>query len=234
MKLAIMQPYFFPYLGYFQLLNAVDEFILIDVVQYIRHGWINRNRILKPNTGHQYIIAPLAKHHQSSLINEIEVIEGNLWKHRILGQIDHYKKKAPHFTAVKSLLESCFAIEQRSITELNAAYLRKVGEYIGIETPVKIASHLNLDYSEVQEKDDWALTISQQVKATAYINPIGGRALFNNCKFEKNNISLHFLKSRDIEPAKGFHTVSNLSIIDVMLFNSPDEIKGLLKEYDLT
>ena len=103
MKVAIMQPYFFPYIGYFQLIHAVDTFILFDDVQYIRHGWINRNRILKPVFGHQYIIAPLAKHQQKSLIKEISVIEGVAWKVKILLQIEHYKKKAPFLNSERLL-----------------------------------------------------------------------------------------------------------------------------------
>src|ERR1700761_8598999 len=104
MKLAIMQPYFFPYLGYFQLIHHADRFILFDDVQYIRHGWINRNRILKPAEGHQFIIAPLADHGRDALIKEVYVKDGYDWKEKILRQVEHYKKRAPYYNDVAGLL----------------------------------------------------------------------------------------------------------------------------------
>ena len=94
MIVAIMQPYFFPYIGYFQLINSVDRFILFDDVQYIRHGWVNRNRILKPEEGWQYIIAPLQKHRQTELIRDIKLKEGDDWKKKILRQLEQ-SVKAP-------------------------------------------------------------------------------------------------------------------------------------------
>src|ERR1044072_2323572 len=118
MMVAIMQPYFFPYIGYFQLINAVDRFILGDGVQYIKEGWINRNRVLKSGTdGNQYIIVPLVKHHHNVLINCIKAIDTPLWKEKILRQLEHYKK-APYFNRVFTLLCECFESTETNIARL--------------------------------------------------------------------------------------------------------------------
>ena len=233
MKVAIMQPYFFPYIGYFQLIHAVDTFILFDDVQYIRHGWINRNRILKPELGHQYIIAPLAKHQQKSLIKEISVLEGVAWKEKILRQIEHYKKKAPFYNQVKNLLEDCFDFNEQTITAINAHYLKKVCSYIDIDTPLQISSGLKLDYDAVREKGDWALEISSQMKAEEYINPIGGEELFDKEGFIERQIKLSFLQTISIQYDQGRLFETNLSIIDVMMFNSPDQIRSMLNDFEL-
>ena len=97
MKLGIMQPYFFPYIGYFSLIKHTDDFILLDTVQFIRHGWIERNRILKPSDGWQYIMVPLKKHSRETLIKNIEINNEQQWKEKILAQLQHYKKQAPYF-----------------------------------------------------------------------------------------------------------------------------------------
>ena len=108
MKVGIMQPYFFPYSGYFSLIKATETFILLDEVQFIRHGWIERNRILKPNEGWQYIHCPIEKHSRETRIRDIEIRNQENWKNKILAQLIHYKKKAPYYNEVISLLETIF------------------------------------------------------------------------------------------------------------------------------
>jgi hypothetical protein len=93
MKIAIMQPYFFPYIGYWQLIHAVDRFVLFDDAQYIRHGWVNRNRILKPGGGWQYILVPLKKHALTESIKNVQVNPDGKWHELIVRQLAHYKKK---------------------------------------------------------------------------------------------------------------------------------------------
>ena len=93
MKIGIMQPYFFPYLGYISLIKHTDEFLLFDPVQFIRHGWIERNRILKPGAGWQYISVPLKKHEQTALIQDVQIDNSQNWREKILAQLGHYKKK---------------------------------------------------------------------------------------------------------------------------------------------
>jgi WbqC-like protein family len=104
MKLALMQPYFFPYIGYFELIYRVDQWIVFDIAQYIKLGWVNRNRILHPVNGWQYIIVPCRKHNYQVAINDIQIVEDNRWRSKIFGQIQHYSKKAPFFKPVTNIV----------------------------------------------------------------------------------------------------------------------------------
>ena len=109
MKLAIMQPYLFPYLGYWQLIHEADKFILFDDAQYMRHGWVNRNRILKPRDGWQYIIIPLEKHGAKEKISNVMVQSGGNWKRQIIAQLQHYKKRARYFNETITFLNLIFS-----------------------------------------------------------------------------------------------------------------------------
>lgn len=235
MTIGIMQPYFFPYLGYFQLINTVDRFILFDDVQYIRHGWINRNRILKPVEGNQYILAPLSDHNRDTEIKDIVVKPGYEWKEKILRQIEHYKKKSPFFKPVQELLVSCFENEQTSIAALNGHYLSAVCSYIGIDFKIEISSDMNFDYSNVHDAGEWALRISEQLGASQYINPPGGMALFDKNKFDNSNVKLSFIHPQLREYSQRRSTFEmGMSIIDVLMFNSPETVMEMLNEYTLS
>lgn len=233
MKLAIMQPYFFPYIGYFQLISAVDLFIVADEVQYIKKGWINRNRILKQTDGWQYITAPVQKHHHKDLIKNVLITADDAWRNKILKQVGLYEK-APYFNAVFSLLQQCLLTSQRSIALFNAALLQHVAQYIGMHFKIAIQSNLALDYSEVYNKEDRPIQMCRQIGATTYINPCGGTALYEKEKFNEKGINLTFLKPH-IEPynqQRNFFE-PHLSIIDVMMFHAPEEIKKMLGQYTL-
>jgi hypothetical protein len=234
MKIAIMQPYFFPYIGYFQLIKASDRFILFDDVQYIRHGWINRNRVLKPAGGWQYITLPLAAHSRNTLIKDIQAANVTINTGTILRQLQHYKKTAPYYKTVLALLGDCFAGAGNNIAEMNGRCLKAVCDYIGLTFNMERSSLLPFDYSRVQHAGDWALHMSEQLQATEYINPAGGRELFNPAAFEQSNIRLRFLqpgitaysqRREQFEPG--------LSIIDVLMFNGPAQVNNLLNEYEL-
>ena len=234
MKVAIMQPYFFPYIGYFQLIQAADRFILFDDVQYIRHGWINRNRMLKPGKGFQYVIMPLAQHTRETLIKDIHPADAGKNKDKILRQIEHYKKTAPCYKTVRAFLGDCFATDQNTIAEMNGFYLKMVCDFIGIDFKIEISSQMNFDYLQVQHAGEWALRMCEQLQATEYINPAGGMELFDNDKFEMSNIGLQFLQPElKAYNQQREHFESGLSIIDVMMFNEPAEIKNLINDYQL-
>ncbi|AXY75556.1 glycine transferase [Paraflavitalea soli] len=235
MKIAIMQPYFFPYIGQFQLINAVDRFILCDDVQYIRHGWINRNRILKQGEGYQYVIVPVSKHRSQEPIRHIKAVEGGDWKKTILRQIEYYRKKAPYYNAVRQLLCHCLSIEETNITRLNGHCMQAVCAYIGIPFNIEVSSELGLDYSGVFDTGDWALKICGQLGASAYYNPPGGMVLYDKQRFAQSNIHLHFVKPRlrEYDQCNNNSFLPGLSIIDVMMFNHPAEIIDMLNEYDL-
>lgn len=235
MKVAIMQPYFFPYIGYWQLIHAADCFILLDDVQYIRHGWINRNRILKPSEGWQYMIVPLEKHTMTAAIRDVRTRENENWRQRILGQIDHYRKKARHFVPVRDLvLAALFDTDDNRIAQVNLAIVRRLCRELGLEREILLSSEMKFDYRDVGDAGEWALRITQQMGAAQYINPVDGAALFDPEKFLANNAKIQFLQCRSIVyPQRRDVFEPALSIIDVLMFNGLEGTCRLLEEYDI-
>jgi hypothetical protein len=235
MKLAIMQPYFLPYLGYFSLIKHTDEFILFDTVQFIRHGWIERNRILKPSNGWQYIMVPLKKHSRETLIKDIEINNDQQWKEKILAQLQHYKKQAPYFSNVIDILNEIFSKEYATIVDLNLASLKTVCYYLGINTPIQVFSLMNIDIEPANAPDEWALNICKALgNVDEYWNPPGGQSFFDKKKYESAGINLKFHSAilTDYDQKRNVFE-PGLSIIDVMMFNSVDEINKMLDNYEL-
>lgn len=228
-----MQPYFFPYLGYFDLIQRVDEWIVFDTPQYMRHQWVNRNRVLHPSSGWQYINVPLKKHHQQTQINRVEIDMNSDWRERILRQLQHYKKYAPYYNEVILFLEECFSEASPNLSETNTITLKKTCQRLGIITPFRVFSQMNLTLEgQVQEPGDWALKISLAVGASEYINPSGGAALFDETRFATHNIKLTIQSFTNLVYAcKPYPFEPALSIIDVMMWNSCAEIKQYLDPF---
>ncbi len=162
MKLAIMQPYFFPYLGYFDLLNSVDLFVVYDTVQFIKQGWLGRNRILHPSrTGWQYIYVPLnrASFHSSyrTPILHIRVASDRPWKQHILGQLAHYRKYAPYAAEAIAFVDSCLATEESSISRLNTAILKRCAELLGIDFRYQFCSDLDVVLDPTRSAEERSL-----------------------------------------------------------------------------
>jgi hypothetical protein len=233
MKLAIMQPYFFPYLGYFGLIKHTDHFILFDTPQYIRHGWIERNRILKQNGEPLYIKVPLKKHARDTAINKIIVNNSENWKEKIFAQLVPYKR-APYYRAAILLLKEIFDFNSESIVEINSRSLKMTCKYLGISTPVTTWSDMGLAINSANAADEWALNICKAMGANTYYNPIGGVSFFDKSKYEKNGIEIKFM---EIQPTR-YNQLSKefipfLSIIDVIMYNSPGDINEMLDSYEL-
>jgi hypothetical protein len=235
MKLAIMQPYFFPYLGYLSLIKHTEMFILFDSVQFIRHGWIERNRILKPNDGWQYIKVPLQKYSRDTLIKDIKINNTTKWGEKNLAQIQHYKKTAPFYLETIELLQSIFNNKYDDIVNLNMNALVAVLKYLQIDRPIKVYSKMNISIDKVKAPDEWALNICKAlVNIDEYWNPIGGRNFFDRKKYSQANINLKF-HTVNISKYKQKSNIftPNLSIIDVMMFNSKEVINKMLDNYEL-
>jgi len=233
MRLAIMQPYFLPYLGYLALIKHSDFFVIFDTPQFIRHGWIERNRILKPSEGWQYIKVPLEKHSSRTAIKDVKIKNTFDWQRKMFAQLDHYKKKAKYYSQVKELLGEVFSFKTDSIVKLDAFALEKIFEYLGINFNYSIFSEMNLKIEEPRAPDEWALNISKAMGANEYINLPGGENFFDRNKYEKEGIKLNFLKLNLPEynqKRKPFEP--GLSIIDVMIFNSPETIRDMLNEVE--
>jgi hypothetical protein len=234
MKLGIMQPYFFPYIGYWQLIHATDTFVLFDDVQYIRHGWINRNRIINPAGGWQYIQVPVAKHEHTELIRNITARASEDWRVKLLGQLDHYKRRAPYYRETVEIVRNILAnLDDLRICRINLAILRGICSALGVDRKILISSECGFEYSEVTDAGEWALRISEQLSAAVYINPISGAELFDPAKFAASGIALSFLQPDDIVYSRRGAFEPWLSIIDVLMFNGIEGTKTLLSRYSL-
>lgn len=232
---GIMQPYFFPYLGYISLIKHTDIFILFDTVQYIRHGWIERNRILKQNEGWLYIKVPLIKSGRDTLIKDIQINNLENWKSKILSQLQIYKKIAPYYSEVIKLVNEVFQDDFYDIVHLNKKTLENICNYLGIDRKLEIYSEMNLKIEPVNEPDEWALNICKALgNVNEYWNPPGGMSFINRSKYENSGIGLKFQKVA-LSPYNQKRTVfeAGLSIIDVIMFNSVEETNLMLDNYTL-
>ena len=226
-----MQPYIFPYLGYFQLINAVDRFIVYDDVNFINKGWINRNSILVDNKSFTFTI-PLIEASQNRPINEIELVEGDKWRDKLLRTIEHSYKKSPNFSDAYSLITGVIKSDITYISQLAILSLKTVCNYLNILTKFIDSSGI---YENRHLKGQMRiLSICEKEAASQYINPIGGLELYSRELFEMERIKLNFLKSNDIFYKQyDSEFVPNLSIIDVLMFNSRDAIRKKLDLFEL-
>lgn len=229
-----MQPYFFPYIGYYSLIKHTDQFILFDTVQFIRHGWIERNRVLKPTEGWQYIAVPLEKKSLTTPIKETKIRNLEDWRDKINRQLEHYKKRAPHYRAAIEVINAAINIDTDSIVVLNANILTKTCEYIGIPLKLRIFSEMGLDVGDGHGAGEWALYISKAISASEYINPIGGRDIFQADQFRAAGITLSFIENNLPQYSQKRPTFEpGLSIVDVMMFNDVPQIIQLIDDINL-
>lgn len=231
MKLGIMQPYFFPYIGYWQLLNAVDKYVIYDDVNFIKGGWINRNRILMNGEAKMFNVQ-MQGASPNKLINEIEVSTNVSGQKKLLRSIENNYRKAPYFEEVYNLLEEIIMNDEENLAKYLENSISKVCEFLDIKTELIISSTIEKDNS--LRAQDKVIHICKTLGATEYYNAIGGQELYSKEEFKNNNIELKFLKTNDIEYKQfkdGF--IANLSIVDVLMFNSKEEIKSMLDNYEV-
>ncbi len=225
-----MQPYFFPYLGYWQLINAVDSYVIFDDVNYIKRGWINRNKILY-NDEPKHINIYLKGISQNKLINEIEIGDKNKNDNNLIIIRDAYRK-APYFDKLYPILERINNCNAANVARYNGYAIETICKYLDIQTELIYSSDLNNDKSLRGEEK--IIDICQLLGADVYINAIGGKELYHKENFEKKGLELRFLQMKDISYMQfGEQFVPGLSIIDVLMFNSVDEVKRLLREYTI-
>ncbi|WP_332648199.1 WbqC family protein [Lysinibacillus sp. 54212] len=233
MKVALMQPYFFPYIGYFQLIHAVNEFIIFDNAQYIRRGWMNRNRILNGHKESIYINVPVQKAPRETKIKDIVINNELDWKANLFQQINYYRK-APNYAFVSDFLDECLYKNTSSLSQFNAILLKKVCNLLEIDTKITILSEKLPMISVANAADEWGVEVCKALNATTYINAIGGIEFYNQQKYLENNIEIQFIKPV-LKPYKQFNQIfiPGLSIIDVMMFNHTQEIKEMLEIHEL-
>jgi hypothetical protein len=221
-----MQPYFFPYLGHFSLIASVDEWIVFDVTQYTPKTWMNRNRILHPKEGWQYVTVPLANSSNSIKTHEARILDIEKAKQSIIGKLSHYKKHAPYFYKVNEILRNAFdATQDDSLVSLNINGLKLVCEYLGIPFEYRKATELDISYPDDMGPGDWAPLISSKIGASEYVNPAGGKAIFDRAVFDKKGVELYFSEFCEYEYDTGpYEYQPHLSVLDVMMWNSAEDI----------
>lgn len=229
--IGIMQPYFFPYIGYWQLMNAVDEYVVYDDVNYIKGGWINRNRILS-NGEPMYFNVQLSKASPNKKINEIDIFDDPRLSKKLFLTLERCYKKAPYYDDVYPVLENIFSKMNGNLAQFLFLSISEICRYIGITTKLILSSELEKDTSLAAEAK--VIDIVKRLEGTKYLNAIGGQELYSKEHFSNNGIELSFLKTGEIVyPQYGDDFVPGLSIIDVMMFNSKEQIHELLSNYEL-
>ncbi len=229
MIVAIMQPYFFPYIGYWQLLCAADTFVVYDDVNYIKQGYINRNSILVGNEA-QKITLEVIGASSNKLINEVQV-GGNAKK--LLKGIEQAYKKAPQYEKVFPLIQNILENPEKNLAKFLGNSIQKISTYLNIDVKILYSSEIEKNCS--LKAQDKILDICQQLGVTHYVNAIGGQELYSKEAFKSKNLELNFIQTELIE-YKQFKNefVPYLSIIDIMMFNSKKDIQNMLNNYKLT
>ena len=230
MKIGIMQPYFFPYLGHFSLINSTEKWIFFDVTQYTKKSWISRNRILN-SVGWSYINIPLSNSTTSIKIKDAKILNYKLAVINIFNKIAQYKKIAPFYYQTIDFLNNIFEnFTKDSLSEFNIFSIIKLCEYFNINLNYEVASNLKINKADIKKPGDWALHICKSLEAKKYINPISGIEIFDQSEFKRNNIDIYSHQYIDEKYDTGIFTYSpSMSIIDVMMWNSPKQIIDLIK-----
>lgn len=233
MKIAVMQPYIFAYIGYFQMIKAVDKFVFYDDVSFIKQGWVNRNRILV--NGKDFLFSvPQEKISSYTQIKDSLISKKNyeVWKNKFLQTLEQSYKKSPHYDLVITLIVSVLNKNFSTISELAIDSAISISKYLGLITKFIISSEKYKN--QEMERAARLIDICKQEGADEYLNAIGGMELYSKEEFEEQGIKLNFIKSQPIE-YKQFKNefVPWLSIIDVLMFNSVEEINEMLDGYNL-
>lgn len=233
MKVAIMQPYFMPYIGYFQLINAVDTFVIYDNIQYTKKGWINRNRILE-NGKDTFITLPLSK--DSDYLDVVArklASDFNQSKMKLVNKISACYKKAPQFNNIFPIITDCLNHQEENLFEFILYSLKAVNTYLNIDTKIVISSTIHINHQ--LKNSDKVIALCKALDATEYINPSGGKELYDVVDFKENGIDLKFIQSEPIQyPQFSNEFVPWLSIIDVLMFNDKIEIRKMLNQFSLS
>jgi hypothetical protein len=230
LKVAIMQPYFLPYIGYFQLLAATDLFVIYDNIKYTKKGWINRNRFLLNGVAADFVL-PLKKDSDFLDVRDRRLAE-DFDRGKLLNRFREAYRKAPHFNEVFPLLEALVSNPETDLFQFIHHSVRAICQRLGIGTRIIPSSTLEIDHT--LKSQDKVLAICRHLGAHTYINAIGGRELYSREVFFEEGIELRFIQAQPMEyPQLGGPFVPWLSILDVMMFNTPEQIQGMLSHYEL-
>jgi hypothetical protein len=225
-KVAVMQPYIFPYIGYFQLIHQVDTFVFLDDVNFINKGWINRNYI-QQNGNKILFTIPLAKASQNAKINELAIASDTSWQKKLIKTIEQAYSKAPYYDQRIAMIKSIFS-DYVTIAEMTKQSIQVVAQTLGLKTKFVWSSE---SMANDKTGSDRILQICKMESASTYINPSGGVDLYDKATFKAEEIDLYFIATEPhsyAQNAKEF--VPYLSIIDVLMYNSNEEVLDLLNK----
>jgi len=222
------QPYLFPYIGYWQLMNASDIYVISDSMQYIKKGYVNRNYVLLNGERHRFSLEVVGVHGDTP-INEVKV--GNNSR-KIISMLSHTYKKAPHFDSAFPIIESILQNDEKNLAKYLGNSIQVIADYLDMNTKFMYLSDMQGETSlKAQAR---TIDICKRASASQYINAIGGQELYDKESFLKENIALSFLETGDVNYKQFYNEfVPYLSIVDIMMFNSKDTIKEMLKVYTL-
>jgi len=231
-RIAIMQPYIFPYIGYFHLITSSCLFVFYDDVNYITRGWINRNRILINNADSLFTV-PVSKASQNQLINSTCPAIDDAWRRKFCRTITHAYRKAPYFSKAEPVVSEVFLADYNSIADLAINSIINVYNYLNIPFRYTRSSICAPDTMGM-DKADRLITITKREGFARYVNAPGGIKLYDKQYFARRNVELSFVKSQSIH-YKQFadYFVPALSIIDVLMFNSPQDVVKMFGRYTL-
>ncbi len=229
MKVAIMQPYFFPYVGYFQLIKSVDQFVVYDNIRYTKKGWINRNRFLQNGKAAHFTV-PIKKGSDRLDVRD-RTVASDFDKKKLLQKIREAYRKAPYFERGFSLFERVVLNSETNLFGFIYFSIREICKELGLETEVLISSSVDIDHS--LKSQDKVIAICEHLGAAAYVNPIGGQGLYSYDDFRRHGIDLKFIRTMPIEYQQLDDAfVPWLSILDVMMFNDPAKLGQMLDHYE--
>lgn len=230
MRIAIMQPYLFPYIGYYQLIHSVNKFVVYDDVSYIKQGWINKNHIMV-NCEKKPFVVPVKSASSFKSIAETEVNYNINWQTKMLRMIGQSYSKAPQYKEVFPIINQVLESGKSSISEIAVDSLTRICQYLEIETKFEKSENYNNTHLKGAER---VLDICLKEEANHYLNPIGGINLYSKDSFKKRNVELSFLQAGNViydQPSKNF--VEGLSIIDILMNNSVETVQSFLNDYTL-
>lgn len=231
MRLAIMQPYFFPYIGYFQLIAAVDLFIVYDNIKYTKKGWINRNRMLQ--NGKDMMFSLPLKHDSDKLDVCDRELAADFSCDKLLNQFKGSYHRAPYFSQTFPLIEQIVRHQDTNLFRFLHYSIIKTCEHLGIATEIRISSGIAINHD--LKNQDKVLALCVALGASTYVNAIGGRELYSKETFRERGVELKFIQSKPFQYLQfGNEFVPWLSIVDVMMFNSVEAVnESLVTKYEI-
>ncbi len=232
--LAVMQPYVFPYIGYFNLMKCSSHFVLFDDVNFIMRGWVNRNRILSNGSPVTFSI-PLSKSSQNSIIREVRVADLEHFKRKFRRTLEHSYAKAKYFDVGMEYVDKVLNDEKDTISEIAKLSITCAADMLGIDCNIHESSK-NFSDTKGMERSERIISIAGRLNCDSYVNPAGGVLLYDKEHFKAHGVDLKFIKPNFIpyEQAYSKDFVPALSVIDLMMNQSIDEIKNHLCSYELT